>query len=331
LLRDWQADILHTHHYDQAVIGCLATWLHPKTCLIVGRHYSDAIYRERNSAKQKALLAVEKWVNQSASRIVVPSAYIWELLARRQNVEPIKLCKVPYGFVPEKYRLPSSAEVEQVRRDLKLKGAVVFGNFARLHEEKGQRYLIDAVAQLRPKLPHMRLLIVGEGPERRALGQRIAALGLGDCVSILGWRRDAMTLMAAVHAIVQPTLQEALSQVMVEALWMRKPLIITDVSGAPDIIMNEENGLLVPKADSVSLARAMEKVATDRALQVRLGDAGRAYVEEHLTIQRIISQYERVYEDALLTRSRPESEYPPHTIKHRHITGFAPKGPDAPD
>ena len=105
--------------------------------------------------------------------------------------------------------------------------------------------------------------------------------------------------MAAVDIIVQPTLQEAFSQVMAEALWMGTPPIMSDVSGAPDVISDGINGLLVPRANTEALASAIERLARDSCLRERLGRAGRAYVEKHLAIRSVIPQYERVYERAL--------------------------------
>jgi glycosyltransferase involved in cell wall biosynthesis len=98
-----------------------------------------------------------------------------------------------------------------------------------------------------------------------------------------------------VDGVVQPTLQEAFSQVMAESLWMSKPLVITDVSGAPDIIQEGETGLLVPKADVAALVQAIQRLAGDPGFGRRLGESGRAYVEEHLTIEKIIHRYEQTY------------------------------------
>ena len=295
LLRRWGADILHTHHYDQAVIGLLATRLHPGTKLVVGRHYSDAIYRSSWGWRRKALLAVERAVNRAAARIVVPSSYVAEIVSRWQKVPPGKVDCVPYGFVAEKYVAPRPSDVQRVREELGLAGRFAVGNFSRLHEEKGQRFLVRAMAEVRARDLDVILLVVGEGPERAALERQIKATGLGDRVRLLGWRRDAMALMAAMDAVVQPTLQEAFSQVMAEALWMGKPLVITDVSGAIDVIRDGENGLLVPKADPNALAGVVARLVADAPLRARLGAAGRAYVEEHLTIEKIIPMYEQVY------------------------------------
>ena len=262
---------------------------------MVGRHYSDAINRSSRGWKRKALLAVEQAVNRAAARIVVPSSYIAEIVSGWQKVSPGKIDRVPYGFVAEKYAAPRPSNVQRVREELGLTGRFAVGNFSRLHEEKGQRFQTQAMVEFRARDPDVILLVVGEGPEWAALERQIEVAGLGDRVRLLGWRHDAMVLMAAVDAVVQPTLHEAFSQVMAEALWMRKPLIITDVSGATDIIRDGENGLLVPKADPGALASAIGRLAADESLRVRLGEAGRAYVEEHLRIEKIIPQYEQVY------------------------------------
>jgi L-malate glycosyltransferase len=299
LLHRWRADIIHAHHYDQAVIAWLATRLYPRTRLVIGRHYSDSIYRLPSRARQRALLVVEQAVNRAAARIVAPSSYIRDILTEWQGVRADKVDLVPYGFAAEKYEPISTVDTDRLRGELGLEGRFVLGNFARLHEEKGQRFLIEALSRLRQRVPRVALLVVGEGPERSRLEGQIRAAGLGDTVRLLGWRRDAMTLMGVVDAVVQSTLQEAFSQVMVEALWMRKPLVMTDVSGAADIIRDGENGFVVPKGDVLALASAIERLAADAPLCQRVSAAGREYVEQHLTVERIMPRYEQVYIRAL--------------------------------
>lgn len=299
ILSRWRADILHAHHYDQAVIGWMATRICPRARLVLGRHYSDAIYRVPSKVKRKAYLKIERSANNGAARIIVPSALIREILTERQGVRLDKVDLIPYGFEPEKYRPPAPSEIARLRDELGLEGRFAIGTFARLHEEKGHRFLLEAVASLKERVPSLLLLVVGEGPERAAIERQIESAGLGHLVRLLGWRRDAMELMASVDAVAQPTLQEAFSQVMVEALWMRKPLVITDVSGAPDIITDGVNGLLVPRGDAGALARAIERLAGDPALRARLGESGQAYVRNNLLIGKIISRYEQSYLQAM--------------------------------
>jgi glycosyltransferase involved in cell wall biosynthesis len=110
--------------------------------------------------------------------------------------------------------------------------------------------------------------------------------------------------MAAVDAVVQPTLQEAFCQVMVEAMWMGRPLLITDVSGAPDVICNGVNGIIVPRGSSDALTDQMLSLAEDSSSRSRLGQAGRTYVESNLIIQKIIGHYEASYKRAVGGASR---------------------------
>lgn len=299
MLRAARIDILHTHHYDQAVIGWLATRLYPHTRFVIGRHYSDALYRLPDGTKKKALLQIEQLINRAALRIIVPSSYISRILTDRQGITSEKIDLVPYGFDPEKYTLPAEGEVSQIRVEFGMNGRFVIGNFSRLHEEKGHRYLIEAASRLKGKIPGLLILLVGEGAERKAIERSIAEAGLGDTVRLVGWRRDTMAIMAAMDVIVQPTLQEAFSQVMAEALWMQKPLVITDVSGATDLIHDGENGLLVPKGDASALADAIQKLAADPLLRRRLGINGGNYVATNLDIHKIILRYEQSYKRAM--------------------------------
>jgi glycosyltransferase involved in cell wall biosynthesis len=297
LLKEWKIDILHAHHFEQAIVGYLATRFYRKTKLVIGRHYSDAIYRQPSALKRKGLLGIERLTNHAASRIIVPSKFIFDILIR-QGVSADKIDTVLYGFDPAKYTAVSEEDVRAVREEFGIEEKIAFANFGRLHEEKGQRYLITAAAELIGRVPNAHILIVGEGSERKALEKQIAEHGLSDNVRLVGWRKDAMTIMAAVDAVVQSTLQEAFSQVMCEALWMARPLVISDVSGAVDII-NETNGIMIPKADPAALCDAMERLAKDPDLRRSLGENGKQFVAGELTIDKMIGQYEGAFRKAM--------------------------------
>lgn len=299
VLRTWGADIIHTHHYDPAVIGFLATRLYPQTKLVVGRHYSDAIYRIPSKVKRHVYLMVENAVNSAATRIIVPSKYIREILVDWQGVAAEKVDVIYYGSDPEKYSLPREDEIKILRAEMDLEGKFVIGTFARLDRGKGHRFLLEAMSQLRDKLPNLIWLIAGDGPERRDLERRVAEKGLEGRVVFLGWRRDVIKLMAAIDVVVQPTLHEAFSQAMIEALWMKRPLIITEVGGAVDIIRDGENGILVPKEDPKALASAVSRLACDRGLREKIVNNGYSFVNEKLLMTKIIPYYEQSYFKAI--------------------------------
>ncbi|MBK5272438.1 MAG: glycosyltransferase family 4 protein [Bacteroidia bacterium] len=299
LLKKWNIDILHTHHFDQAIIGWFATKIYPKTKLVIGRHYSDALYRLPNRLKQRLLLKIEQKINNSASRIIVPSKYIFEILTQTQHVNANKIDIVLYGFDPKKYMEPSAEAIANVRKEFMMEERFVIGNFSRLHEEKGHIYLLNAVSKAKEYIPNLLLLIVGEGSERKKIEKLINESGLSNIVKLLGWRKDAMVIMKAVDIVVQSTLQEAFSQVMCESLWMGRPLVMTDVSGAIDIIKDRENGLLVPRENAQLMADAIIELVQDTELRNKVSQNGRSYVERKLSISSIIPLYEASYRKVL--------------------------------
>lgn len=298
LMKEWKIDVVHAHHYDQAVIAWMATRMYPKAKLVIGRHYSDFLYRLPGKLKREVFIGVEQIVNRGAARIVVPARMIFEILTERQGVDPAKIDVVHYGFVPEKYAAVQPEAVRAAREEFAMGGRFVAANFSRLNEEKGHRYLVEAAALVKERIPNLLVVLVGEGPERANIERQVTELGLGKMVKLAGWRTDAMAIMAASDAVVQSTLQEAFSQAMIETLWMRKPLIMTDVSGVRDAITDGENGLIVPPADASALAAAMGRLAADPRLGGRMAQAGHDHVERELVIAKKIKEYEAVFERA---------------------------------
>jgi glycosyltransferase involved in cell wall biosynthesis len=113
-------------------------------------------------------------------------------------------------------------------------------------------------------------------------------------VHFLGWRTDALDLMAAADVVVQPTLHEAFSQVMVEAMALGRPLVISNVSGVEDVVRHAETGLVVPPGDSDGLVQAIRRVSHREEAERIGGNAMRA-VRDLLDIRTIAPQFEALY------------------------------------
>jgi glycosyltransferase involved in cell wall biosynthesis len=301
LLRREKVDILHTHHYDEAFIGCLAVKLAKTPAVVIGRHYHDELYLSASGAKLKALLAVEGFCNRLARKIIVPSTAIREMLVRRQGVPAEKVRVVPYGFdfAAERYRVLTETEVLTIRQELGLKDAFVIGNFGRHHPLKGQDYLIRAFAEIVDEFRMARLLMVGDGPFHDGLRRLANDLGVRRKVLFTGWRSDVAKLLEVVDVVAHPTLHEALPQLMVESLAHGRPLIITDVSGVRDVIEDRQNGIIIPKRDVPAIVQALQWVAEHRDEAQMLGEMGREYVRAILDIRQVVHWYQEVYAETL--------------------------------
>lgn len=157
---------------------------------------------------------------------------------------------------------------------------------ARLVEKKGLLYLLQACRILKDQGYDFTCRIVGEGPLRLALEQHIRDLALADQVELCGAetheRVIAMyqqaTLVALPCIIGEDGDRDGIPNVLVESLYMGAPVVSTPVSGIPELIMPEVNGLLVPPRDSAALAVAIARLLDDPRLRYRLATAGRQTV-----------------------------------------------------
>jgi glycosyltransferase involved in cell wall biosynthesis len=298
LLRRERIDVLHAHHYLPGLIAFTASRRLP-VALVIGRHYSDAIYRSSRGLRRLLYLMLERLCNDSAAAIVAPSDSVAEIL-RRQGVSPGKIVRIPYGFDFEGLS-PRAARAEA----LALWGpepGLRLATFARLHPEKGHRHLVEALGLLTREGVRTTWLVAGEGPARGALERLARERGIEDRVRFMGWRTDVLDLMAASDVVVQPTLHEAFSQVMIEAMALGRPLVISDVSGVRDAVLDGETGLVVPAGDSGALAAGVRRFL-NREEARRVGANAARAVRETLDIQVVAPRFEALYRAALPGRS----------------------------
>jgi glycosyltransferase involved in cell wall biosynthesis len=173
----------------------------------------------------------------------------------------------------------------------------------RLVEKKGFDVLVDAAALL--TLPfHLR--IVGEGPLRERLADRIVHAGLTGRVELAGSRTHAQLPgeYAAADLVVVPSVvgpdgdRDGLPNVVLEAMASMRPVVASDVASLGSAVIDGETGLLVPPRDPVALAYGLESLGRRAALRRRLGDNARARAERDFELGRCTDRFRHVVETA---------------------------------
>lgn len=293
-------DIVHAHHFESMQLAVLARALTPFR-LVFGRHYSDAIPRIKQPWKRAGYRLLERTLNTVADAIVAPSQMVRRLLLE-SGVPERKILVIPYSFDAQKLQAVAPADVERARAELAAPGRVTIATFGRFHPEKGHLDLIDAAATLAQTTRAFRLYLVGDGDARADYEARIAARGLGDEVRILGWRTDVPALMSAIDVVVQPSYSECFSQVMLEALVLGRPLVMTRVSGVEDAITDGRSGLIVPIADVPAIASALHRVVTSPELRRSLGDAAQQVALARYASAKILPLFESGYRSIMESR-----------------------------
>jgi glycosyltransferase involved in cell wall biosynthesis len=160
---------------------------------------------------------------------------------------------------------------------------------ARLEPEKGVGTFIRAVAAARRAEPGIRGLVAGDGPERAAL-ERLAA---GSGVELLGLRRDVPALMASAHAVALLSEAEALPMTVLEAMAAARPVVVSDIGGTAEAVLEKKTGLLVPPGDADAAGRALAELAGDPERARRMGEHGRTRQRELFDGEAMVERYRR--------------------------------------
>jgi glycosyltransferase involved in cell wall biosynthesis len=220
-------------------------------------------FQEAGGAAVAALKRLRTAALRQARVIVVPSRYLAGLAAGwRLGGAHIEVLVNP---------APSPRTVVPEPLD---RSTFVF--VGRLTEQKGLAVLFAALQGV----PAARLLLVGDGPERAALVRLAETLGIAGRVTFAGplRRDDVLRYLAGARAAVLPSLWENLPHSAVESLSVGTPVVASAVGGVPEIVHDDENGLLVAPGDSAALAAALRQLLQDDALHARLAAAAQPSV-----------------------------------------------------
>ena len=171
---------------------------------------------------------------------------------------------------------------------------LAIGTITRLHESKGNTYLVDAAARVIRDRPAARFYLAGEGPLRPALEEQARALGLGDRFVFVGFVRDVGRTLSAFDVSVFPSLWEGTPLTVFEALAMGKPIVATDADGLLDVLRPNETARIVPRRDAPALAEQIIWMLDRPEERARFGaaarDAGRRF-----GIDAFVRKMERLY------------------------------------
>ena len=245
----------------------------------------------------------EKWNARRADLVIANADAVREVCIREERCRPERVVVVRNGIdlarFDELAAQPLQAPLPIGPEDVPV---AVIGN---LWPVKGHRTLVEVAALLSHKLPRVKFLCAGEGPERGPLEKRIAELRLQDRVFLLGHRLDVPAILVRVRAACLCSSAEGLSNAMMEAMAARLPIVATAVGGNPELVRNGENGLLVPYGDEPSLAAKLEELLSDGARAAEMGAKGRARVETELTLSRMAEAYGKAYR-RLLEGGQPQ-------------------------
>jgi glycosyltransferase involved in cell wall biosynthesis len=177
------------------------------------------------------------------------------------------------------------------------KNTFVIGSIGILEKDKGQKYLIEAIAILKSEgINNIVCLICGIGPEETHLKKLVYENGLSDKVLFLGFRNDIPSVLKILDMIVITSLTiESFSMVAIEAMAMQVPVISTNVGGLPEVVDDGKTGILAPPGDVDALSKAIKYLLENPEVKLEMGRNARNRVLERFTIEENVRKTEHIF------------------------------------
>lgn len=173
----------------------------------------------------------------------------------------------------------------------------VVGTVGMFRPEKQQRDLIEVVVRLRAQGLRAFALIVGGGEKEPALKKQAADAGITNYIRFLGEVRDVRPALAAMDVFVSTSMSETFSNAALEAMAMGRPVVLSDVGGAREMVWDDINGYLYPVSDVDRLAAILEKLATNLPATRAIGEEARQIAVERFSFSRMVDEYEALCGD----------------------------------
>ena len=296
-LGDLRPDVIHTH-----AVGAL--WYLGPAARALGR--IPMVHTEHIDNVGKAVGWIAKlktrvlWnrAGRFADTFCGVSDDVSRSVGRWGTVPRSKIKTVLNGIDLERYQEKGSRDAVRAEFGIDPSARVV-GTVGRLNEVKRQDLLIRAVGALGPGFEDVRLLLVGDGPERPALERLVVGLGLTSRVRFAGYQASPQRFLPAMDLFALTSRLEGLPLALLEAWAAERPVVSSAVGGVPKVVRDGETGRLFPNGDEPALTAALRDLLSDPVTAARLGTAGLAVVRREFSLERMAAEYEAIYREAL--------------------------------
>ena len=259
-----------------------------------------AVLTRRVDAPEPAVFARLKY---RPYRAVVALSRAIERQLVEAGVSRERVTLIPSGVDTQRYR-PDAAARERLRAGFALPAdALVVGVVAQLIERKRHSWLFALLPELVREWPALRVLCFGRGPLEQRLRAELDERGLADRVVLAGFRADLPALVPGLDLLAHPAAREGLALALLEAASAGVPVVACAVGGVPDVVVDGETGVLVPRDDAAAMVRALRALLASPDERRRLGAAARRHVERRFDLGRLVAAHHSLYTRVLGERA----------------------------
>ena len=291
LLKKLRIDVLNCHLVLSSVVGPVAARIAGTGVVVTTRHYD--YHEDIKSIRFK----IDRFMSRYCDCMIAVSAETMRIV--REEKLKLKDIRVIHNAVDTDFFQPHHGISGNVE------GGIVIGTIGRLTPQKGYKTFLRVIASLRDQYPMLRADIVGVGPQESELREFARTLGLSDCVRFLGRvdRNEIKRLLSEWRAFVLTSDWEAFGIVVIEAMSMRLPVVVSRVGGLPEIVRDGIDGFLVEPGDVDGFVDKVSYLLEHPSEAAQMGKNGRQRVIENFSIRKIVREYEELYLNLMESKS----------------------------
>jgi glycosyltransferase involved in cell wall biosynthesis len=303
ILREFRPDITHGAVFEGVIIAALAGRLAGAPIVIaeetitpIGRRVTGHLYFRFLAALADEVVAISNAVSDYLIRTIkLPRAKV----------------RLIYNGVADPGPA-SAAELANVRAKLGLtEGVPVVGTVGRLaapagHPPDSHKHVADAIFSMNSilkRFPATKMVIIGDGPDRKLLEQRAAEAGLGDSVLFVGFQSNVRPFLESMDILIHASATEGLPLALVEAMFASCPVVATDVGGSNEVVVDGETGFLVPFGAPQNIADRTVQLLAEPALRQHMGALGLKRAQELFSEDRYVREVSAMYDELLRQRT----------------------------
>jgi len=290
-LRREKVSILHSHAYFANTMGRMAAVLARVPVRFAHVQSSHWASDERSARNY----LVDRILSHFTSRVIACSDSAARFQIETLKISPQKILTLHNCTDIRRYA--NQEATGAARKELEIgENDLVLGSVGRLEKLKGHRLLLDVTKDLIESFPTLKLVIIGDGPEREILEKKRSDLGLVDHVILTGLRDDVERLLPGLDVYVQPTIgREGLPLTVVEAMAAKLPVVASDIGGTREAVLHNQTGILVPPGDKESLTRALSRILSDQEMGSKMSQEGWKLCKQKFSITHMVEALTNLY------------------------------------
>jgi glycosyltransferase involved in cell wall biosynthesis len=290
IIKQERVNIIHAHTFSPNFWGCLLGRLCGVPVIITTEHNICSV-------KKIWQLYVDRILAGFSNKIVAVSEQVRQSHIKQEKINPAKIITIYNGIdKADKRKTLDDSEVLQKQKELGLRPHIpTVIKVARLHPQKGHKYLLEAIKLITDVQPEIQFLIVGDGSLRKELEELSKRLRVDRYVVFTGFRSEIFDLLQIADIAVWSSVQEGFPITLLEAMAAGKPVIVTDVGGNSEAVKSGITGFIIPPKNPQALAESVLRVINDRKLLTEMGENARKHFLQNFTVDRMVDNTEELY------------------------------------